>query len=158
FEVFHQRCRWLIGFAATVGEVALDTLVVIPDLAVDEELHETHAALHQTPRNQTTCAVFTSDRIVEAIKLPRRFAFAGNIERLFRGRLHAGGQFVAGDARFEIALAGMPREMITIQLGQEREVLFLQLALQVRRRFEIQDAWLARTHYRALKERRHPAI
>src|SRR5207247_834270 len=118
FEVFHQRSRWLIGFAATIGKIALDVLVVIPDLAVDEELYETDAALDQTPRNQTTRAVFASDGIVKAIKFPGRFGFAGNIERLFGSRLHARGQFVAGDARFEIALAGMAREMVAIQPGK----------------------------------------
>ena len=46
------------------GEVALDVLVVVPDLAVDKELHETHAALDEPPRDQTTRAVLARLRYI----------------------------------------------------------------------------------------------
>jgi hypothetical protein len=45
----------------------------------------------------------------------------------------------------------MTREMIAIEPGEEGEVLFLQLALQVRRRFEVQNARLGRAHNRSLE-------
>src|SRR5882762_10207710 len=35
-EVLHQRGGRLIGLAAAIDEVALDALMVVPDLAVDE--------------------------------------------------------------------------------------------------------------------------
>src|SRR5437879_10707157 len=88
FEIFHQRSRWLIGFAATSGKIAFDALVIIPNLAVDEELHETHAALHEPARDQAAGAVFASGILIEPIKLLCRFAFTGNIERLLRRGLH----------------------------------------------------------------------
>ena len=41
------------------------------------------------------------------------------------------GQLVAGDAGFEIGFARMASEMLTIQIGQEIEVLPLALAAQI---------------------------
>src|SRR5437660_6459120 len=119
FEIFHQSSRGLIGFAAAVGEVALNTLVVIPDLAVDEELHKPHATFDEPSCDQTTRAIFASHRLVQSVKLPGRFAFAGNIERFLRRGLHARREFIAGDARFEIALAGMTRKVLAIQPREE---------------------------------------
>jgi len=62
---------------------------------------------------------------------------ARQIERLLRGGLHPRGEFVAGDARFQVGLAGMTCEMIAIEAGEEGEVLFLQLAFEMRRRFQV---------------------
>src|SRR6266446_6822414 len=107
FEVFHQSSRWLIRFAATIGEIALDALVVVPDLAVDEKLNKPHAALDESSGNQAPCAVFASGRLIEAVELSCRFALARNVERLLGRGLHARGKFVAGNARFEIALTRM---------------------------------------------------
>src|SRR5213595_1348134 len=76
-EVLDERGGRLIGLAAAVDKVLRDALVVVPDLAVDEELHETHAALDETAGNEATRAVFARDRIVQAVKLLRRLAFAG---------------------------------------------------------------------------------
>ena len=76
----------------------------------------------------------------------------------FSGGLHSRREFVTGDARFQVRFAGMTREMFAIEAGKEREVLLLQLALQMRRRFKIQNARLSRTHNRSLKQRRHPAV
>ena len=35
-EILHKRGGRLVGFAAAIDEVALDALVIVPDLAVDE--------------------------------------------------------------------------------------------------------------------------
>src|SRR6266704_2355183 len=109
-EVLDERGGGLIGLAATVHQVALDTLMVVPDLAVDEELHETDAPLDEAPGDEAARAVFTRDRFVQAVELFRGFAFSGEIERLLRSGLHPRGEFVAGDARFKVRLAGMTRQ------------------------------------------------
>src|SRR2546427_5957302 len=133
FEVLDERGGRLIGLAATVDEVALDALMVVPDLAVNEELHETDTTLDKPAGDEATRAVFARDGFVQAVKLFRGVAFAREIERLLRGGLHPRGEFVAGDARFQVRLARMAREMIAIEPGEEVQVLFLQLAFQVRR-------------------------
>jgi len=46
----------------------------------------------------------------------------------------------------------MSREMIAIESGEEGQVLFLQLAFQMRRWFEVQNARLRRAHNRPLKQ------
>ena len=157
-QILHQRRRRLIRLATAVGEVALDILVRVPDLAVDKELHETNAALHQPPRNQATRPVFARHRIIQPIEFLRRLALAGNIERLLRRRLHPRRQLVACDARLQIGFARMPREMLLIEPGEEGEVLLLQRALQMRRRFEVQNAGLGGADNRPLEQRRQPAI
>src|SRR3989442_176888 len=143
-EVLHQRGGRLICLAATIDEVLGDALVVVPDLAVDEELHETDAALDETAGDQATRAVFARDGIVQAVKLLRGLAFSGQIERLLRRSLHPRGEFVAGDARFQVRFAGMTRKMAAIEAGQESEILFLPPALQMRRRFGGPKARLGR--------------
>src|SRR5262245_53382845 len=50
FEVHDQSRRGLVSFFATVGETLPDVFVVVPDLAVNEQLHEAHTALHEPPR------------------------------------------------------------------------------------------------------------
>src|SRR3954463_15622833 len=47
FQILYQCGRRLIRLAATSRKVRFDVFMVIPDLPVDEELHETHATLHQ---------------------------------------------------------------------------------------------------------------
>src|SRR5258708_1012969 len=116
-EVLDECGGGLIGLAATVHQVALDALMIVPDLAVDEELHETDAALHEAAGDEATRAVFARDGIVKPIKLFRGFAFAREIERLLRSGLHPRGEFVAGDARLQVRLPGMTREMIAIEAG-----------------------------------------
>src|SRR5262249_54499179 len=143
---------------AAGGEIALDALMVVPDLTVNEKLNETHAALDQPPRNQATRPIFTNHRFVEAIKLLGRFTFPGNIQGLLRRSLHAGSEFVTGNAGLQIALSRMPLKVLAIQAGKERQVLGLQLASQMRWRFEIQNARLGRTNNRSLKQRRHPTV
>ena len=62
-----------------------------------------------------------------------------DVERLGRGRLHAGGQFVAGDAGFEVGFARMTLEMPLVEPGQKVEIFALQVSFEMRRRIEIQN-------------------
>ena len=88
----------------------------VPRLTAQEQLHEPHAALDQAARDQAARAVFARCRVVEAVELVRGRRFARDVERLGGGRLHGGGQFVAGDPRFEIGLARMFVQMPTIEI------------------------------------------
>ena len=47
---------------------------------------------------------------------PRRRRLPREVERLLGGRLHAGGQLVAGDAGVQVELAGVSAEMVAVEL------------------------------------------
>src|SRR5439155_13279190 len=79
-KLLHQRGGRLISLAAAIDEVLRDALVVVPDLAVDEELHETDAALDEAAGDQATGAVFARDGIVQAVEFLRGLALLGQIE------------------------------------------------------------------------------
>ena len=48
-------------------------------------------------------------------------------------------------------------KMAAVQVGEESEVLLLKRAFEVRRRIEVEDAWLGGTQNRPLEQRRHKA-
>src|SRR5439155_18391927 len=125
FEVHHQRRGWLVRFLAATGESLADVFMVVPNLPVDEQLDEPDTALDEPPRQQTAGAIFLRDWIVEAVEFLRRFGFFGKIKRLLGGKLHARGQFVTGNPRFEIGFTRMPRQMFTVELLQRIEILSL---------------------------------
>src|SRR5215204_5863341 len=105
--------------------------MVIPNLAIDKNLHKTNSALNKSPSNETTGAIFASGGLVKPVKVSGSFALAGNVESFFSSGLHASRQFVAGNARFEIVLTGMPPGMFLIQFCQESKVLCLQFPFQM---------------------------
>src|ERR1041385_7149921 len=155
-EVLDERGGRLIGFAATIHEVALNAFVIVPDLTVDEKLHETDATLDKAAGNEATRAIFAGDGFVQAVKLLSGLAFSCEIERLLRGGLHSRGKFVTGNARFQVRLTRMTRQMIAIEPCEEGQVFFLQSAFQVRRWLEVENARFGRAHDRSLKQRRQP--
>ncbi len=68
-------------------------------------------------------AVFARLRLVEAVHRLRGLRFVRDVEGLLGGRLHAGGQFVAGDAGLEVGLAGMPLQVPAVELREKVEIL-----------------------------------
>ena len=123
-----------------------------------EELHEAHAALDEPPGDEAARAEFRRRRIVDAVELLRRLALAGNIERFLGRGLELGGQLVAGDARLEVGLAGMPIEMLVVELVEKAEIVLLRLAAEIRGGVEIGDARFLGAHRGALVDRGQPAV
>src|ERR1043166_3172010 len=156
FEIFDEAGAGFVSFSAAIGEGSADIGVMVPDLALDEELDETDTTLDQSAGDEATGSVITSDGIVDTVEFFGRVAFAGDIECFFGGDLHASGQFVAGDAGFEVGFARIAGEVFAIELMQEGEVLFLQGALELRGRIEIENARFSGANDRSLKEGRHP--
>ena len=102
----------------------------VPNLAGDEDLHEPHAALDESAGDQAAACRIRACRVGRGRTsscVARRLL--RDVEGLFRGRLHAGGQLVAGDAGLEIGLAGMPLEVPAIEPAEKLEVLLLQAGL-----------------------------
>src|SRR2546421_8788234 len=67
-EVLDQSGGRLVGLAAAGDEIALDALMVAPNLAVDEQLHEADATFAQTAGDEAPRAVFAGHGIVQAVK------------------------------------------------------------------------------------------
>ncbi len=47
----------MISFVTATAQPLLDFSVVVPNLEIDKELHETHAALDQSAGNEATAGV-----------------------------------------------------------------------------------------------------
>ena len=97
--------------------------MVVPRLSAQKELHESDATLDQSARDQAPRSVVTGFRLVQPVHRVGGFGLAGNVERLARRGLHAGGQLVTGDAGFQLGLAGMLFEVPFVEVTQECQVL-----------------------------------
>src|ERR1051325_5188720 len=130
---------------------------MIPRLSDIQDLNEANAALHQAPRDQTTCAVIARFLGIDSIHFFGRFALVRDVERFLGGDLHAGGELVARDARFQIEFAGVLGEMIAIDRLKKFQLLGLRGALKMLGGVEIQYARLFGADLRALVNRWQPA-
>ena len=80
-----------------------------------------------------------------------------DVERLLRGRLHGGGQLVAGDAGFELGFARMQLQVPLVELVEKRQVLLLERPFEAWRRIEIEDPRFLRPQHGSLIKGRHEA-
>ena len=106
----------------------MDVFVVVPRLAVEEELHETYAALDEAPGNEAAGAVFLGFVLIDAVKLFGGLAFVADIEGFLGGSLHAGGEFKAGNARFKGVLIGQRAGLVGIEIAEKIQEIFLRCA------------------------------
>ena len=120
-------------------------------------MHKSHTALDEPSRDEAACAVLLRRVFIDAVQFFCRRIFAGDVHRVGRGGLHAGGQFEAGDARLEIQLAWVRRAVFAVEAAEEVEVVALATAAQICRSLEVQDARLSRPHHGALIQARQPA-
>ena len=154
FQVVEQPGDRLVHGLGVVA-VFLEIRVLVPRGVVGVvavvHLHEAHARFAQPPREQALPAEVVRLVLADAVERQRLGAFAVEIEHLGRGALHAPGEFVAVDHRFEFALAGLLRELLGIQVAQQVE-LPLRL-LRRARGLEIADRRFLRRHARAADRR-----
>src|SRR5262249_26605533 len=106
FQVAQQPGDWEVGPVAGGFEFGGEIRVVVPDLLVDVELHEAHAALDEPAGDPAAPAGRIGRPPGRALQIERRLRFARQVEGVGRGELHAGGEFVASDSRVEVRLAG----------------------------------------------------
>ena len=83
------------------------SVVSVPRLAAQEDLHEPHAPLDESPGDQAARAVLARRILVESVEAANVGRLGRDVECLFRGRLHGGGQLVAANPGFEVGLARM---------------------------------------------------
>src|SRR5262249_17846077 len=109
-----------IGDAANLFVFALGVAVRVPRLADGREhLDEADARLHQPPGQQAAHAVRLGHGIVQAVKLSRRRRLAGDIEHLAGVELHARGQLVVLDTRFQFGFVWIAFLMFAVERGQK---------------------------------------
>ncbi len=90
-----------------------------------EELHKTHALLHEPTREDAVAGVgglqvfHRVARLIGAIHFQNVRGLGGNVGDLGHGELHLRGEFVAGDARGEFAVAGETLKMMAVQRANE---------------------------------------
>src|SRR5689334_8832520 len=98
--------------------------MVVPNLAIDVQLHETDATLYQPACDQTASAVGVRRLPANAVGLLNGDALLAQIKGLGRGQLHAGSQFVAGNAGIEV---GLPWARLLVDLIEPAEQVALHL-------------------------------
>src|SRR5262245_39937915 len=157
-EVLDEGGGRPVHVAARIRQRGADAAVMVPELIAGANLDEANAALDQPSGNQAARAELSGGRVVNAVEPLGGDSFAGDVESLAGGDLHARGKFVAGNAGVEVQLSGPIAGMLAIKVVQELQIAFLGRAAHVKRRIEIQNPRLLRTHYGSLKQRRQPAI
>ena len=124
-----ERGGGLVEDGGVLVVLLLELVVAVPiefaaaGVGAVEELHEAHAALDQPPREDAVARKAGLDRIrgiVGAVDFQNVRGLGGEVADFRHAELHAGGEFVAGDARGELAVAGMLFEMPRVHPLQQR--------------------------------------
>src|ERR1043166_412337 len=122
------------------------------------ELDEADAAFHQAPREQTVASEDGGLVFVQAIEPFWRPRLFGQIPRSGRLGLHVKSQFVAANAGFQFGVLQVLRQMLLIELGEERQFALLLILADASRRIQIWK-WLGcRAEPHALVNRRHESL
>lgn len=158
FQIDDESGGALIDVGAGGRERGADVLMIVPGLIPGEKRDAAHPALDETTGDEAARAELGGGGIVDAVKLLGGGAFLIDVERFLGRRLHAGGEFKALDARFEIGFAGPGFEVLLVQTLHEIEVALLRIALEAEGRVEIRNARLFGTNDGALIQRRQPAV
>src|SRR2546422_11430622 len=93
--------------------------------AAMEKLHEAHASLDQSPRDQTLFAERFRFRLLEAVELARRRRFLFELQSFGNGSLHLKCQLIRLDARAQVFVVGIIDAGDVIELADKAEVLRL---------------------------------
>lgn len=123
FQIFDERGARLIGLLAILFEIGDEIAVLVPRFM--EELHETNAALDQTPREEAIvgeggCTGFG------AVHFQDMFGLFSDIHQFGRAGLHAIGHFVRIDARRDFRISDHV-EMFLIEFFDRVERIALRL-------------------------------
>lgn len=121
------------------------------------ELDESHAALDEAARHEALATEGSRVISVEPIERFDRFRLAVEIDRLRCLRLHAEGEFVTLDARFEFGVRFAAGAMALVEPGEEVELGVLPLRIAALRTAQIGDRLWAGLEQRALVAGGHEA-
>ena len=129
--------------------------MVVPGLPTQEQLHEAHTALDQSPGDQAALSVRPGGILIESVHLVDVFGFLRQVQGLLGLDLHGGGQLVAGNPRFQLSLARMQPRVPLVHLLEQSQVLPLHRAAESGRGIEIENPRLLWSQHGPLVQRRH---
>ena len=131
FEVGQKRGDGLVDGLGIFFVAVLEPAVLIPAIAIAAgagELNEPHAALHQPAGDEAVaaeCAGVAEFR-VEAVILFGLLGLALEIHQLRHGRLHAEGQFLICDGRFDLVQMSHAIDYAGVEFANEVQLVLLQ--------------------------------
>src|SRR5580765_777626 len=121
------------------------------------ELNETNAALDQAARQETIATKRRGMVVIQTIELLRCFRFFAKVHR-FRGfSLHAEGEFVAADARVELAVLRPAGGKLAIELREQFQLSALLRFTNPAWRVQVWERFGRRTQPHALIQGEHEA-
>ena len=119
-EVGDERGAGLVGVAAARGAPGGEAAVVVP--VGMEELHEAHAALDETSREDAVGGVAAWASGIGTVELEDLVGLVGEVGELGHAGLHAEGHLILADAGRDLGVAGA-FESASVQFGESVEHL-----------------------------------
>ena len=144
----------MISLLTATAQALLDLGVVVPDLKIYKELHETHAALDQTAGNEAAAGVAVGGFAVDAVHFFGGLGFLVKIQRVAGLHLHARGQFVAGHAGIKPGLEGTRGLVPFVEPGNQVALKRFDGGGLVKGRFQVEHRRALCAETRALVHRR----
>src|SRR5690606_27996332 len=112
-------------------------MVGVPNLTIDEQLHETDASLDQAPRGQAPPTVRFRNGLVDPIQAQCFVRFLRQVECVTGLDLHACGELIGGNARRQLRPLGPPPLMELVEprdelaFGERDALWFLEVWLEI---------------------------
>ncbi len=117
FEVGDESGGGLVGFLATLGELAAEAAVGVP--AAVEELHEADAAFAEAAGHEGVVGVGAGLPCILAVEFEGAVWLAGNVGEFRHGHLHAEGHLVLRDTGLDFGIV----EFLMVDLVECAEVI-----------------------------------
>ena len=151
FQILQQTGNRQIGSAAVLAVVLQDIFVRVPASGVaGVKLHEAHAFFDHSPGQQAARAKLVRLLLTDAIQPAGCLGFAGDVDDLRRGRLHAKRQLVGVDASGEPVVEVAPGQVFTVEVADQVEHATLATDADTGLRLEIQNRLCSGPQRRAL--------
>ena len=133
--------------------VSVPIVIVVRPARID--LDEANSSFHQSTGQQATFAEGVRRGVIHPVQFFGVPGFLVEFDGFRRGRLHAVGQFVAGDSCVQIGVAGSSGSMTPVCLLNGVDHVPLNAAAHVRRWSKIEDRRAFGLEMSALVARRH---
>ncbi len=144
FEIGEQCCDGLVDVLAQVANFFVVLGVRVPRLTVAVvDLHETHAAFHESSGQQAPLSKLLGSVIVQAVKRLSRLGLLRDVDRFGDLLLHSIGEVVRIDLVLESTKVGALLEMLFVHRPKQVEDRVLLVGSCLTCRFQVEDRRLA---------------
>ena len=153
-EVLDQCGTGLVGHGTEALEPLSVFVVGVPRLAAQEQLHEPHAPLDQTPGDEAPPPVFSGHRVVEAVEPSRGCRFPRQVHHLGHGGLHAGGGLELGQPCLPFRIGRIALGLMPVQTSDEVQLMTPRLGGNAGRGLQMKHRSFATAEGSSLIQRR----